>query len=269
MPVSPAPASKHHHAPFAQLAISTAKGTLLKRRKLCNKQRSPMAPTFWQKATVQSAIISGGMGVFAVLGAVLIPSYLEAPKLREENIRLQKELEMKAAEMQNLEIEFTPFKTIALDKFTGTEAERLAKLALMLHDLQASFETLSKYQDMARLGPAGLTGIAEPPLIEHTPINTFLQGTYSETADHHIIYRTTADAMAKYQQVIDRYPDFPFAYYGMAICLSARHDPRWKAYAEKGVAILERTSSLPEHQAGHDECLTVLRAMLNGEPAIH
>src|SRR5476651_48708 len=108
-------------------------------------------PKFLQKASVQSGIISA----LAILVAVWLPSYLDAPKLRDENKTLQNELAKKSADLQLLETKFTPFKTLALEHFTGDENEALAKLALKMQEINDGVETLAKFQSAAHLFPDG------------------------------------------------------------------------------------------------------------------
>jgi prefoldin subunit 5 len=49
---------------------------------------------------------------------------------------LKEELKNKNSEIQRLETQLTPFKTIALEKYTGTEQERLNKLSERIKELE-------------------------------------------------------------------------------------------------------------------------------------
>lgn len=105
-----------------------------------------MAQPFWQKASVQTALISGPISAFAVILAVWLPSFLEAPKLKVENQKLMNDLADKNHQIQEIQTLLVPFKTIAFQNFTGTEAERLAQLALKLNDIQKGLESLNSNQ---------------------------------------------------------------------------------------------------------------------------
>jgi len=84
-----------------------------------------MAQKWYQKSSVQTAITSG---VFFLIG-IAIPLFLKIPALKSKIDRLEKENSDKTNEIQRLETQLTPFKTIALEKYTGSEQEALEKLA--------------------------------------------------------------------------------------------------------------------------------------------
>lgn len=75
-----------------------------------------------------------------------LPAHLEAPKLKEEVTRLEKVLASRDRQIAELQSLLVPFKTVAFQNFTGTEAERLSQLALKLNDVQKGLETLSNDQ---------------------------------------------------------------------------------------------------------------------------
>jgi len=100
----------------------------------------PPPESRWKKIMVQlkphpiivSAIIAG---IFTIMG-LLIGSRLEAPKLKKTIKELEGKIDekenivrQKDTEIQRLETLLTPFRTIALEKFTGPEGEALKKLA--------------------------------------------------------------------------------------------------------------------------------------------
>lgn len=91
-----------------------------------------MAQKWYQKASVQTAIISG---IFLLIG-IGIPHFFKIPALERKIENLEKENSDKTAEIQRLETQLTPFKTIALEKFTGSEQEVLRKLADELKKLK-------------------------------------------------------------------------------------------------------------------------------------
>lgn len=91
-----------------------------------------MAQKWYQKASVQTAIVSG---VFLLIG-IGIPYCFEIPNLKNKIYQLENENSSKTAEIQRLETQLTPFKTIALEKYTGSERERLQKLAERILELE-------------------------------------------------------------------------------------------------------------------------------------
>ena len=102
-----------------------------------------------QKFT-QGLLVAGIAAVGALVASTsqaLISSTLEAPKLRAELAPLREELTKKSAELQRLQTEMVPFKTLALQYFTGTEAERISKLAMKLQDLQSGYLALAEKEN--------------------------------------------------------------------------------------------------------------------------
>ena len=94
-------------------------------------------------------------------------------------------------------------------------------------------------------------------------ISDSMDGTWSELPGGRIELKMPDEAMAKYQEVIAKYPGYPFSYAAMARALQLRKNPKWREHAERGVEILERTTSLSEHHGSHDEVLIQLRSMLS------
>ena len=60
-------------------------------------------------------------------------------------------------------------------------------------------------------------------------------------------------------EVIEKYPNFPFGYFAKFNILKAFGDPDWKTYARKAVAIFEITTTIKGHHATHDEALAILK----------
>jgi hypothetical protein len=107
-----------------------------------------MTQPFYKKASVQVAIISGIVAIIIAAGHI----WLNASNIMDENRNLNNELKKKndkitnlgkeiqdhKSEVQRLETLLTPFRTIALERYTGTESDVLKKLANQIQDLQKS-----------------------------------------------------------------------------------------------------------------------------------
>ena len=91
-----------------------------------------MTQRFYQKASVQVAIVSA----ISLIIVTLLTIGHQRSQLKSDNKKFERELADKTAELQRLETLLTPFRTIALEKYTGTEAEPLRKLADYVVDLQ-------------------------------------------------------------------------------------------------------------------------------------
>jgi len=95
-------------------------------------RRYDMSQKFYQKASVQVALVSA-IGLIIV---TIITTAHQRSQLKSDNIRLQRENDTKTTEIQRLETLLTPFRTIALEKYTLPEAEALRKLAEQIGVLQ-------------------------------------------------------------------------------------------------------------------------------------
>ena len=91
-----------------------------------------MSQKFYQKATVQVAMVSG----LVVLLVTAITICHQRSELTRENKRLNSLTQKQTAEIQRLETQLTPFKTIALEKYTGSEQDRMKKLAERIQELE-------------------------------------------------------------------------------------------------------------------------------------
>src|SRR5258708_11399473 len=105
-----------------------------------------MAQKFYEKAGVQGALVGGLLLLLGVPINSWFQSRLDAPALKAENEQLRTDLAKKTTDLQLLQTKFAPFEVIAIQNFTGTEAERLSKLALRLNDIQKGLEVLSNDQ---------------------------------------------------------------------------------------------------------------------------
>ena len=106
-----------------------------------------MATKWYQKATVQGALVAAA-GLIII---TLIPIALQVPKLQEANHTLERSIGEKNVQLQRLETQLAPFKTIALERYTGPENEALAKLAGQVQLLQRlDEEKTAKIQTLER-----------------------------------------------------------------------------------------------------------------------
>ena len=87
-----------------------------------------------------------------------------------------------------------------------------------------------------------------------TPLSLMMDGTYKLDGNTLTFYRTP-DAEARLRKVIANYPEFPFAHYGLALCLRDRADGGWRAEMARAKEIFQITTSVPGHQPDHDDAL--------------
>jgi len=112
----------------------------------CDFERGRMGKKLCSSVTVKAAIITAFAGVM-VAGMYILNNRsqikqdnknyeVEINKKNTKINELQQELSSKNAEIQRLETQLTPFRTIALQKFTGSEQEVLEKLANELENVK-------------------------------------------------------------------------------------------------------------------------------------
>ena len=121
-----------------------------------------MSQKWYQKASVQTALVSG---VFLLVG-ISIPYVFKVPKLKEAVSRLQRETSDKTARIQELEIELTPFRTLAIKEYSRSDAETLRRLAETMVGLRKDYSealaTVTSLQTeleslQAKMAPRSLT----------------------------------------------------------------------------------------------------------------
>lgn len=201
--------------------------------------------------------------VIIAIVALFIPynEIFRIPELKDKINNLENERSQKISEIQRLETQLTPFKTIALEKFTGDENQRLQKLAQEIRTLRHDVIAIRDYSDMASLNAFGKP-YADGDIIFNTPISRILEGTW-EKRENQAIIKIDNEAEEKYREVIRKFPKFPFAYYFLVLCLKDRNNEGWKDYATKAIKILEITTSISGHQQDHDKVLQRLYGFLN------
>ncbi|MCK5579668.1 MAG: hypothetical protein KAJ18_00180 [Candidatus Omnitrophica bacterium] len=213
-----------------------------------------MAQKWYQKASVQTAIVSG---LFFLIG-VGIPSFFEIPKLKDKIGQLEKENSDKNIEILRLKADLIPFRALALEKYTGSEQEALRKLADHLTHLENSISDVKNYSHVARLHMNGSIYDVGSQLISTSSLSRVLIGTI-ERLDGAQDYRCDEESIAKYHEAVEVNSRFPFSYYALAKCYSLKNDKRFYEYLEKAIEILEITTTIDGHTSYHDGVLESLR----------
>ena len=143
-----------------------------------------------------------------------------------------------------------------------TEARQEAANARQLaHSLESEISAVKRYAYVATLTFNGMI-YTKGDVIMPTAISPSVEGTWVEVAENKFRPVCEPAALDKCRAAIEKFPDFPFTYYALAYCLEKRNDPAWHGYAEKSLAIFERTTAISGHQESHDQMLAYLRALL-------
>jgi len=217
-----------------------------------------MAQKWYQKASVQTALVSG----FVFLIGIAIPYLFKVPKLQDKISKLEKENVDKAAEIQRLETQLVPFKTYALEHYPGNEKEALSQLENKIKGIGNSVDAIKDYAEISKMDFSGSPYNLASPLQYSSTLTRMLKVCY-EKKENAYYPRCGDDAEEAYKKVIESFPKFPFSYYQLALCLRDKGDESWKTYAEKAVDIFEKTTSIDGHNEQHDEVLKRLRIILD------
>jgi hypothetical protein len=222
---------------------------------------------------VQAAIIAG---IFSVIVAVIYVAnnrteiYKENASMKKLIIEkdnkikeLDEENQKNTVEIQRLETQLIPFKTVALEFYPGPEAEALSKLASRIYNLESSLKSVQDYSVMAQYDShGGLGGLS----FGH-PIPAILRGCSNsftgKDGKPYDTWKCDSQSMSKYQQVIQEYPTFPFTYAVLAFCLRSSDNPKWIEHAKKAKKIFLETTKISGHNPLHDEYLEKITHLLN------
>ena len=135
------------------------------------------------------------------------------------------------------------------------ETEKSAKAA------KKQINDLSDYGEVATYNFHGLQKSGQW-LSPFTPVNKWAQG-YLTVTNNNYLFNCNPDAMKHYEEIINKYPKYPFPYLALSGCLLKNQDPSWKQYAMKAKSILEITTKIPLHSKDHDGWLKQVNKILD------
>lgn len=67
-----------------------------------------------------------------------------------------------------------------------------------------------------------------------------------------IVCNCTPAAIHICKAIIVKFPNYPFAYYFLSLCLKKAGDPSWREYAQTAKEIFEKTTEIDNHHHDHD-----------------
>lgn len=156
-----------------------------------------------------------------------------------------------------------PFIAIAKSNYPFEDISvSLNLLAQEIKVQSGNINAILNYSDVSKLDMNGKTNNYSAPLFETTPISELLNNAITIGKDNRVTFNCDPDAYKLYNQIIDKYPTFPFTYYFLACCLYQNGDLRWKGYALKAIEIFEKTTKLNDHNLHHDFYLKELKEMI-------
>ena len=201
-------------------------------------------------------LILGGVGN----GIAAVLTHLEDAKQRE-----QAQLERK--EISDL-IQVLAGQSGLTDSQVLVEAaQELRMLRVDVAGMEEELEGLTRYSQVAEYDIFGLRGLAGPGsgLRENSPIADALEGAWQERETENgpkYFARCDEQSLKQFEHVTDIYPDFPFTYYALAVCLAQEGNARWRDHAERAVEIFQHTTQIAGHRAQHHEAQQELLRLL-------
>ena len=144
--------------------------------------------------------------------------------------------------------------------------EELRALRQATSDLGFELEGVRRYGSVAELNAFGLKGLAGSGLKESSPISRVLENAYireEREGQVRIFPRCDTTGATAFDDAATLNPDFPFAYWGLAVCGYYRGDPSWRVHAEQAVTIFQHTTQIAGHKPDHDDALKELTALLS------
>jgi hypothetical protein len=147
--------------------------------------------------------------------------------------------------------------TAKLDELVRGKDQLLKNLAGYKQDIDAKnaeikqlrevTEVVREFSDIADLNPAGLPFREGKNIRYDAPLPNALRDLYV-IHDDKLNYKLGEEYEERYRSIIAQFPRFPFGYVGLAESLKHRGNSHWRDYAERGVAILQKTTLI----GGHD-----------------
>lgn len=145
----------------------------------------------------------------------------------------------------------------------SASGSRIRQLDKKNRALELDLVAVRDYSAVAQLDALGNPPNMGPgsPITIKNDLTALIDGTYS-LANGKIHMGRDEESERRYRQIIAKFPNFPFGYYFLALCLKDRGDPEWRTHARHAVDILRMTTQIDGHSPNHDEVLGKLTEWL-------
>lgn len=216
------------------------------------------------RRTRQRRIVLRILVVAMIAGTVLTEIGLIHTHIAEQRDRLKAQEESRL-----LSTSIGELVTLARQRDPNlTEQQALAEISVEVRSLReqatqlgSELEGLKRYSSISKLNVLGLTGTAGVGLKESSALSRALEGLYIER-EGKLYPRCDAEGIARFEDVAEQHPLFPFAHWALAICQRRAGNPDWRRHANRAVEILEHTTELSGHHPHHDQIHQELMQLL-------
>jgi len=130
-----------------------------------------------------------------------------------------------------------------------------------LDEYSEDTKTIKEFYHVAQLDPYGKTVVTDGSIRLTTGISRIMEPTI-ENKDGTTYFKCDEESVGRYKETIEKFPRFPFSYYGMAICLLQKRNDKWRDYANQAVNIFKRTVEIEGHKDVHGQALAFLLRQL-------
>ncbi len=185
-------------------------------------------------------------GVTALQGK-LDPFIKEAEK-RYPDLRKEEALKKFQTDIERIEA-----RAKVLEQKATESKQQISNLEITTEKQREQLSNYSTYAEVATWNVHGEKSIGSGVAVS-SPVSGWMKN-YIEDKDGRLKWKCDSSAIAYFRSIIKEQPNYPFPYYFLAICLKQKGDDTWQKYARDGMQILEKTTTIPGHDAGHDDAL--------------
>jgi hypothetical protein len=241
---------------------------------LGGERRRAYGGSFWQRLTHPGrAQVALGALVFVVLaGNAYIDLSGHITQAAEKRAAATTE-QSRADTIDKLTGQVGPFVAMATERFPGLATDESLKRLVeytIANEKQVSSlkgrireqEDIRSHEVVARWGFDGMASFSGGVARIATPLVGWAAGRVKFDGKT-VSFLCDNNGVEGYRRAIKREPRFPLPYCALAECLSRQGDPSWKDVAETGIAILEKTTKVPDHDPDHDAALKLLRKLMH------
>jgi len=131
-----------------------------------------------------------------------------------------------------------------------------------IQELESQVDNVKKYNFFADMDITGRNMSTPDGNIVITTGITILMDKILDKTDNNYVVKSDASTLTLINEVIKKFPDFPFGYYTKAIYLRTKKKEDWKISANKAIEILEVTTKINGHHLNQDQALKELKTYL-------
>ena len=130
-----------------------------------------MSQKWYQKDGVQASLVGGVTLILATAIATAIPNWLKIPKYETEIENLRSNLSDRELEVLKLETQLTPYRTLAVEIFGGSESEALSKLLIRFSELDSKVTELKQIENNRVRASQSMESLKQTPPVVNSSLH--------------------------------------------------------------------------------------------------